>query len=99
MYQSHGVMGVSLRQRSRLGRNSCSERRPDVDVPVRQPPPVGRRHMRASRRTRTTDYNTALFRRLTWEGTVPLEVRVDPKELPRKLGPAGSNATSCRRRA
>lgn len=31
---------------------------------------------------RTTDYNTALFRRLTWEGTVPLEVRVDPKELP-----------------
>ncbi|KAF4621009.1 hypothetical protein D9613_000597 [Agrocybe pediades] len=29
-----------------------------------------------------TDYNTSLFRRLTWEGTVPLEVRVDPKELP-----------------
>jgi autophagy-related protein 5 len=31
---------------------------------------------------RTTDYNTTLFRRLTWEGTVPLEIRVDPKELP-----------------
>ncbi|KDR75414.1 hypothetical protein GALMADRAFT_249466 [Galerina marginata CBS 339.88] len=28
------------------------------------------------------DYNTTLFRRLTWEGTVPLEIRVDPKELP-----------------
>ena len=23
-----------------------------------------------------------LFRRLSWEGTVPLEIRVDPKELP-----------------
>ncbi|KAF8891669.1 autophagy protein Apg5-domain-containing protein [Infundibulicybe gibba] len=31
---------------------------------------------------RTTDYHTTLFRRLTWEGTVPLEIRVDPKELP-----------------
>jgi autophagy-related protein 5 len=30
----------------------------------------------------TADYNTTLFRRLTWEGTVPLEIRVDPKELP-----------------
>lgn len=29
-----------------------------------------------------SDYNTTLFRRLTWEGTVPLEIRVDPKELP-----------------
>jgi len=29
-----------------------------------------------------SDYNTSLFRRLTWEGTVPLEIRVDPKELP-----------------
>ena len=28
------------------------------------------------------DYNTTLFRRLTWEGTVPLEIRVDSKELP-----------------
>jgi autophagy-related protein 5 len=28
------------------------------------------------------DYHTTLFRRLTWEGTVPLEVRVDSKELP-----------------
>src|ERR1700722_6298630 len=26
--------------------------------------------------------STTLFRRLTWEGTVPLEIRVDPKELP-----------------
>ncbi|KAG6813647.1 hypothetical protein H0H92_008884 [Tricholoma furcatifolium] len=32
--------------------------------------------------TTPTDYNTALFRRLSWEGTVPLEIRVDPKELP-----------------
>jgi autophagy-related protein 5 len=29
-----------------------------------------------------TDYHTALFRRLAWEGTVPVEIRVDPKELP-----------------
>jgi autophagy-related protein 5 len=31
---------------------------------------------------KTADYNTTLFRRLTWEGTVPLEIRVDSKELP-----------------
>ncbi|KAF9451257.1 hypothetical protein P691DRAFT_796986 [Macrolepiota fuliginosa MF-IS2] len=31
---------------------------------------------------RITDYHTTLFRRLTWEGTVPLEIRVDTKELP-----------------
>ncbi|KAH6914127.1 autophagy protein 5 [Coprinopsis sp. MPI-PUGE-AT-0042] len=31
---------------------------------------------------KTTDYHTALFRRLAWEGTVPIEIRVDPKELP-----------------
>lgn len=31
---------------------------------------------------RNTDYSTTLFRRLTWEGTVPLEIRVDSKELP-----------------
>lgn len=31
---------------------------------------------------KTTDYHTALFRRLSWEGTVPIEIRVDPKELP-----------------
>lgn len=31
---------------------------------------------------RTTDYHTALFRRLSWEGTVPIEIRVDSKELP-----------------
>ena len=30
----------------------------------------------------STPASTTLFRRLTWEGTVPLEVRVDPKELP-----------------
>lgn len=30
----------------------------------------------------TTPASTTLFRRLTWEGTVPLEIRVDPKELP-----------------
>ncbi|EPQ57662.1 APG5-domain-containing protein [Gloeophyllum trabeum ATCC 11539] len=30
----------------------------------------------------STPASIALFRRLTWEGTVPLEVRVDPKELP-----------------
>lgn len=30
----------------------------------------------------TTPASTTLFRRLTWEGTVPIEVRVDPKELP-----------------
>ncbi|KAF8629944.1 hypothetical protein AX15_003180 [Amanita polypyramis BW_CC] len=31
---------------------------------------------------RLTDYHTTLFRRLTWEGSVPLEIRVDSKELP-----------------
>ncbi|CCM01160.1 uncharacterized protein FIBRA_03208 [Fibroporia radiculosa] len=30
----------------------------------------------------STPASTTLFRRLTWEGTVPLEVRVDSKELP-----------------
>ena len=30
----------------------------------------------------TTPASTTLFRRLTWEGTVPLEIRVDPHELP-----------------
>ena len=30
----------------------------------------------------TTPASTTLFRRLTWEGTVPLEIRVDSKELP-----------------
>jgi len=30
----------------------------------------------------TTPASTALFRRLVWEGTVPIEVRMDPKELP-----------------
>ncbi|KIL68948.1 hypothetical protein M378DRAFT_120231, partial [Amanita muscaria Koide BX008] len=31
---------------------------------------------------RLTDYHTTLFRRLSWEGSVPLEIRVDSKELP-----------------
>jgi autophagy-related protein 5 len=26
--------------------------------------------------------NTTLFRRLIWEGSVPLEIRIDQKELP-----------------
>ncbi|KZT18160.1 hypothetical protein NEOLEDRAFT_1080863 [Neolentinus lepideus HHB14362 ss-1] len=30
----------------------------------------------------STPASIALFRRLTWEGTVPLEIRVDAKELP-----------------
>lgn len=30
----------------------------------------------------STPASTTLFRRLSWEGTVPLEIRVDPKELP-----------------
>ncbi|KAI0071778.1 hypothetical protein K474DRAFT_1606304 [Panus rudis PR-1116 ss-1] len=30
----------------------------------------------------STPASTTLFRRLTWEGTVPLEIRVDSKELP-----------------
>jgi autophagy-related protein 5 len=30
----------------------------------------------------STPASTTLFRRLTWEGTVPIEVRVDSKELP-----------------
>lgn len=30
----------------------------------------------------TTPASTILFRRLSWEGTVPLEIRVDSKELP-----------------
>lgn len=32
--------------------------------------------------TSLTPASTVLFRRLCWEGTVPLEIRVDPKELP-----------------
>lgn len=40
------------------------------------------RQQGSSSRDRATDYHTTLFRRLTWEGTVPLEVRVDSKELP-----------------
>lgn len=36
----------------------------------------------AAVKDRGTDYHTTLFRRLSWEGTVPLEIRVDPNELP-----------------
>jgi len=32
--------------------------------------------------TFSTPASTALFRRLTWEGTIPLEIRVDPNQLP-----------------
>lgn len=46
---------------------------------TRHPPPVAGTN---SSKDRLTDYHTTLFRRLSWEGTVPLEVRVDPKELP-----------------
>jgi len=41
-----------------------------------------RHHHVPTAKDRGTDYHTTLFRRLTWEGTVPLEIRVDPKELP-----------------
>ncbi|TFK18930.1 autophagy protein 5 [Coprinopsis marcescibilis] len=44
---------------------------------TRQPPTAG-----SGPKDKTTDYHTALFRRLAWEGTVPIEIRVDPKELP-----------------
>ncbi|EIM80008.1 uncharacterized protein STEHIDRAFT_126278 [Stereum hirsutum FP-91666 SS1] len=37
---------------------------------------------RRSPSTFSSPASTTLFRRLTWEGTVPLEIRVDPKELP-----------------
>lgn len=37
---------------------------------------------RAPRERGLVDYHTTLFRRLTWEGTVPLEIRVEPSELP-----------------
>ena len=37
---------------------------------------------RASPSAFTTSASTTLFRGLTWEGTVPLEIRVDSKELP-----------------
>ena len=30
----------------------------------------------------STPASTSLFRRLTWEGTVPLEIHIDAKELP-----------------
>lgn len=33
-------------------------------------------------RHHATSASVALFRRLSWEGAVPLEIRVDPKELP-----------------
>lgn len=39
-------------------------------------------YARTSASTFTTSASTSLFRRLTWEGTVPLEIRVDAKELP-----------------
>lgn len=32
--------------------------------------------------TFSTPASTTLFRRLSWEGTIPIEVHVDPKELP-----------------
>lgn len=32
--------------------------------------------------TLATSASITLFRRLSWEGTAPLEIRVDPKELP-----------------
>lgn len=32
--------------------------------------------------TFSTPASTSLFRRLAWEGTVPLEIHVDPMELP-----------------
>lgn len=35
-----------------------------------------------SAKDRVTDYNTTLFRRLIWDGTVPLEIRINPKHLP-----------------
>ncbi|KAJ7594851.1 autophagy protein Apg5-domain-containing protein [Mycena floridula] len=41
------------------------------------------RHLPATTfKDRGIDYHTTLFRRLTWDGTVPLEIRVHPKELP-----------------
>ncbi|KII91980.1 hypothetical protein PLICRDRAFT_133247 [Plicaturopsis crispa FD-325 SS-3] len=40
------------------------------------------RHHGHSTATFATPASTTLFRRLIWEGTVPLEIRVDPKELP-----------------
>jgi autophagy-related protein 5 len=39
-------------------------------------------HDPTSTKDSNTDYTTTLFRRLIWEGTVPLEIRVDSKELP-----------------
>jgi autophagy-related protein 5 len=42
----------------------------------------GTRHGTVSAFTTSTPASTTLFRRLTWEGTVPLEIRVDSKELP-----------------
>lgn len=44
--------------------------------PVSSTPPF------AMASTFSTPASTALFRRLTWEGTVPLEIRVDPNQLP-----------------
>lgn len=35
-----------------------------------------------STKDRVADYNTTLFRSLTWDGTVPLEIHIDPQELP-----------------
>jgi len=43
---------------------------------------LGPRHGSASATNMSTSASTTLFRRLTWEGTVPLEIRVDSKELP-----------------
>ena len=35
-----------------------------------------------SAKDRVTDYHTTLFRRLIWDGAVPLEIRINPKHLP-----------------
>ena len=43
---------------------------------------LGPRHGASSAMNTATSASTTLFRRLTWEGTVPLEIRVDSKELP-----------------
>lgn len=43
---------------------------------------ANRNHHISSTATLSTPASITLFRRLTWEGTVPLEIRVDPQELP-----------------
>ena len=55
---------------------------PRLLVVAQESPTMATYNSRPSPSAFTTPASTTLFRRLTWEGTIPLEIRVDSKELP-----------------